>query len=176
MGSSQQHILLFMAMAFAVAVTPALSVLGWDGGYLPDTRKCWAEINKTDGCEHELYASVVNKKIDLGFECCEAIRGLDQKCKNWIFNRGRFTPVFGNQVKRFCATLGVTLPPSYLVYFPDHDTPGHDRASEIVDSADGAVAANVDEVGKHRSELSSISNVQCPDVQVPPVVLENHVG
>ncbi|KAK8518524.1 hypothetical protein V6N13_027994 [Hibiscus sabdariffa] len=125
MGSSQQHILLFMAMAFVVTVTPAFSVLGWDGGYLPDTRKCWAEINKAGGCEHDLYESVVNKNIDLGFECCEAIRGLDYKCKNWIFNRRRFTPVFGNQVKRFCATLGVTLPPSYLVYFPDHDTPSH---------------------------------------------------
>ncbi|GMI71751.1 hypothetical protein like AT1G32460 [Hibiscus trionum] len=54
--------------------------------------------------------------------------------------------------------------------------PNSDRASKIVDSANGAVAANVDEVEKYRSELISISNAQSPDVKVPPLVVENHVG
>ncbi|KAE8658475.1 Nitrate transporter 1.5 [Hibiscus syriacus] len=62
---------------------------------------------------------------------------------------------------------------SYAV--PDTD-PNSDRSSKIVDGANGAVAANVDEVEKYRSELISISNAQSPDAQVPPVVLENHVG
>ncbi|KAE8728412.1 hypothetical protein F3Y22_tig00004457pilonHSYRG00042 [Hibiscus syriacus] len=123
MGCFQQHLLVFMAMAFAIAIKPAFSVLGWEERYLPDPRVCWGEINKADGCEHDLYASVVNKKINMGSECCEAIQGLDYKCKNWIFNHGRFTPEFGNRVKKFCATLGVTLPPSYRIYYPQ--TPGH---------------------------------------------------
>ncbi|KAE8658374.1 hypothetical protein F3Y22_tig00116971pilonHSYRG00306 [Hibiscus syriacus] len=97
MGCFQQQLLLFTAMAFAIAIAPAL---------------------KAGGCEHDLYASVVKRNINMGFRCCEAIQGLDYKCKNWMFNHGRFTPEFGNRVKRFCATLGVTLPPSYRIYYP----------------------------------------------------------
>ncbi|KAE8717527.1 hypothetical protein F3Y22_tig00110044pilonHSYRG00136 [Hibiscus syriacus] len=123
MGSFQQHLLVFMAMSFAIAITPVFSVVGWEERYLPDPSVCWAEINKADGCALHLYASLFKNKINMGFECCEAIRGLDYKCKNWMFNHGRFTPEFGNRVKRFCATLGVTLPPSYRIYYPQ--TPGH---------------------------------------------------
>ncbi|KAK8599752.1 hypothetical protein V6N12_049625 [Hibiscus sabdariffa] len=61
---------------------------------------------------------------------------------------------------------------SYSV--PDTD-PNSNSASKIVDGTNGAVAANVDEVEKYRSELISISDDQSPDAQVPPVVLENHV-
>ncbi|KAK8709409.1 hypothetical protein V6N13_060425 [Hibiscus sabdariffa] len=60
---------------------------------------------------------------------------------------------------------------SYSV--PDTD-PNSNSASKIVDGTNGAVAANVDEVEKYRSELISISDDQSPDAQVPPVVLENH--
>ncbi|GMI96179.1 hypothetical protein HRI_003287200 [Hibiscus trionum] len=126
MGSVQHHLLLFTAVAFAIAITPAFSVLGWDERYSPDPVVCWEEvINKVDGCVHDIYASLAKNKVNLSFECCEAVRGMDFRCKNWIFNHGRFTPEFGNQIKGFCASLGVTLPPSYQIYYPEHDTPGH---------------------------------------------------
>ncbi|KAK9009809.1 hypothetical protein V6N11_036334 [Hibiscus sabdariffa] len=53
---------------------------------------------------------------------------------------------------------------SYSV--PDTD-PNSNSASKIVDGTNGAVAANVDEVEKYRSELISISDDQSPDAQVP---------
>ncbi|GMI96178.1 hypothetical protein HRI_003287100 [Hibiscus trionum] len=62
---------------------------------------------------------------------------------------------------------------SYSV--PDTD-PNSDRALKIIDGTNGAMAAYVDEDEKYRSELISISDDQSPDAQVPPVVLENHVG
>ncbi|XWS49223.1 hypothetical protein CRYUN_Cryun13aG0145400 [Craigia yunnanensis] len=118
MGSFQQTLVLILILAFSIAITPAFSVLGWDERYMPNRRLCWEQINKADGCQHEIYASLVEKKINLSRECCEAIQGLSHRCKIWIFTRGRFTPEFGNQVKGFCATLGITLPPSYHVYYP----------------------------------------------------------
>ncbi|XVE65250.1 hypothetical protein DITRI_Ditri07aG0165900 [Diplodiscus trichospermus] len=106
-------------MVFATAITPAFSVLGWEERYMPNPKLCWDQINKADGCEHEIYASLVEKNINLSPECCEAIQGLSHKCKVWIFNHERFTSTFGNQVKGFCAGFGVTLPPSYRIYHPD---------------------------------------------------------
>ncbi|KAL4298423.1 hypothetical protein GQ457_12G001470 [Hibiscus cannabinus] len=52
---------------------------------------------------------------------------------------------------------------SYSV--PDTD-PNSNSASKIVDGTNGAVAANVDEVEKYRSELISISDDQSPDAQI----------
>ena len=118
MGSFQQTLVLFLALAFAIAITPAFSVVGWEERYMPNPMLCWEQINKADGCQHEIYASLVEKKISLSLQCCEAIQGLSHKCDIWIFTRGRFTPEFGNQVKFFCAKLGITLPPSYRVYYP----------------------------------------------------------
>ncbi|XVE65257.1 hypothetical protein DITRI_Ditri07aG0166600 [Diplodiscus trichospermus] len=60
---------------------------------------------------------------------------------------------------------------SYSV--PDTDL-NSDHASKNI--ANGAVVANADEAEKYRSELISISNAESPDAQVPPVMLENHVG
>ncbi|KAB2067183.1 hypothetical protein ERO13_A09G198350v2 [Gossypium hirsutum] len=121
----QQTLLLILALAFAIAITPALSVVGWDERHMPDPRVCWAQINKANGCEHEIYASLVKKKIKLSYGCCEAVQGMSSKCKNWMFNHGRFSPEFGDQIKGYCATLGVTLPPSYRIYYPDKTPPGH---------------------------------------------------
>ncbi|KAK8684991.1 hypothetical protein V6N13_041002 [Hibiscus sabdariffa] len=126
MGSFHHHLLLFTAMAFAIAVAPAFSVVGWDERYSPDPEVCWGEvINKAGGCVDEIYASEAKKKVSLSFGCCQAIQGMDRRCKNWIFNHGRLTPEFGNQIKVFCSTLSVTLPPAYRVYYPQHRIPGH---------------------------------------------------
>ncbi|XVF52405.1 hypothetical protein PTKIN_Ptkin05aG0015700 [Pterospermum kingtungense] len=123
MGSFQLTLMLFLALAFAIAITPAFSVVGWEERYMPNPRLCWDQMNKAEGCLHDFYASLVEKKIKLSRGCCEAIQGLSHKCKIWVFNRGRFTPEFGNQVKGFCATLGVALPPSHHVYFPMDNNP-----------------------------------------------------
>ncbi|XVF51930.1 hypothetical protein PTKIN_Ptkin04bG0223500 [Pterospermum kingtungense] len=85
---------------------------------MPNPWICWGQVNKAGGCQGELVASLVKKKINLSRDCCEAIQGLTHRCKIWIFNHRRFTPEFGNQVKGFCATLGITLPPSYHLYYP----------------------------------------------------------
>ncbi|KAE8670252.1 hypothetical protein F3Y22_tig00112159pilonHSYRG00094 [Hibiscus syriacus] len=126
MGSFQQHLLLFAAIALTIAITPVFSVLGWEERYTPDPTVCWAEtVIKVDGCQHDIFKSLVENKIKISFGCCEAILSMDYRCRNWIFNHGRFTSEFGNQIKRFCGTLGVTLPPSYQIYYPDHDASGH---------------------------------------------------
>lgn len=124
MSYFQPRLVFFLALAFAIAVTPALSVVGWEERYMPNPKLCWYQINKANGCLHQFYASLVNHKINLTQGCCEAIKGLSPKCKVWVFNRGKFTPEFGNQVKGFCATLGITLAPSYHVYFPQRDPSG----------------------------------------------------
>ncbi|KAE8728413.1 hypothetical protein F3Y22_tig00004457pilonHSYRG00043 [Hibiscus syriacus] len=75
MGYFQQHLLVFMAMSFAIAISPVFSVLGWEERYLPDPKVCWGEIfNKADGCVHDLYASVVNKKINMRFSAAKRFR------------------------------------------------------------------------------------------------------
>ncbi|WRX17234.1 Prolamin-like domain - like 4 [Theobroma cacao] len=113
MGSFQQTLMLFLTLAFAMAITPAFSVVGWEERYMPNPWLCWGQINKPDGCLHEVYASLVEKNVNLSRECCEAVQGLSLRCKIWVFNRGRFTPEFG-----YCATFGITLAPSYRVYYP----------------------------------------------------------
>ncbi|XVF13567.1 hypothetical protein REPUB_Repub08aG0218400 [Reevesia pubescens] len=124
MGSFQQTLLLFLALAFAIAITPAFSVIDWDERYMPNPRLCLDQVNEANGCEREVYVSWVKKKINLSRDCCEAIHGLPYRCKIWIFNRRRFTSEFGNQVKGFCASLGITLPPSYRVYYPINNPSG----------------------------------------------------
>ncbi|XVE57485.1 hypothetical protein DITRI_Ditri04bG0094600 [Diplodiscus trichospermus] len=122
----QRTIVLFLSLAFVIAITPAFSVVEWDEKYfLPYYPSlCWERINKVDGCQHEIYASYVENKINLSPKCCELIQGLPHRCKFWIFLPGSFTPEFGNQVKGFCATLGITPPPSYRIYSPTNNPSG----------------------------------------------------
>ncbi|OMO93124.1 hypothetical protein COLO4_17096 [Corchorus olitorius] len=119
MGYSQTTVILFLVLAFAMAATPAFSVVGWEERNFPNPRLCLREITKTHGCLAELSRSLVRKNLNFRRECCEVYQGMSNKCHTWFFNQRKYTPAYGNQVKDYCAQkYGITLAPSYRVYHP----------------------------------------------------------
>ncbi|OMO93126.1 hypothetical protein COLO4_17098 [Corchorus olitorius] len=117
MGSSQTTVILFLVLAFAMAATPAFSVVRSDERNFPNPSLCLEEISNTPGCLSELRSSLGHKNLNLRRGCCEAYKGMSQKCHTWFFNQGKYTPAYGKQVKKYCAQkFGITSAPKSQVY------------------------------------------------------------
>ncbi|OMO77198.1 hypothetical protein CCACVL1_15164 [Corchorus capsularis] len=122
MGYSKTTVILFLVLAFAMAATPALSVVG----NMPNPSLCLEEISNTPGCLSELRSSLGHKHLNLRRGCCEANKGMSHKCRDWFFNQGKYTPAYGKQVKDYCAQkFGITSAPTsqahnHLMKEPSH--------------------------------------------------------
>lgn len=52
--------------------------------------QCWCSLEKFRGCFTEIWAAAFNDFKNVGKQCCEAFKGVDENCHRLMFGRNRW--------------------------------------------------------------------------------------